>query len=325
MRRQSGVALITVLLVVAIVTVVCAGLIARQQVSIRNSANQMLQRQAWQYALGGEALGESLLLRDLRAKGADPQNPVDHPLEDWAKPLPVFPVDNGEIAVRIEDLAGRFNLNSLVQDGHPDRQAVERFKRLLERLQIDQPYAERLVDWLDADQEPTGEHGAEDNQYLLALPPFRSAGREMRDASELRLLQGMTEAYYRVLTPYVVALPAKTPLNVNTASALVLSCLSDRLDPGSAQALVNGRGREGYRDVRAFLDQQALAGSGVRASGLAVGSRFFRVTSEVRLAERRLLLTSVLFRDAKQVRVLHRDQSPPALLPPAPATSKETL
>ena len=38
MKRQHGVALITVLLVVAIVTVICAGLIARQQLSIRSSA-----------------------------------------------------------------------------------------------------------------------------------------------------------------------------------------------------------------------------------------------------------------------------------------------
>ena len=35
MKRQNGVALITVLLVVAVVTVVCAGLIARQQLSIQ--------------------------------------------------------------------------------------------------------------------------------------------------------------------------------------------------------------------------------------------------------------------------------------------------
>ena len=55
-RGQSGVALITVLLVVAVVTIVCAGLIIRQQLAIRSSANQLHVRQAWHYALGGDRL-----------------------------------------------------------------------------------------------------------------------------------------------------------------------------------------------------------------------------------------------------------------------------
>ncbi|SUD53920.1 general secretion pathway protein K [Ectopseudomonas oleovorans] len=82
MKRQKGVALITVLLVVAVVTVVCAGLIARQQLSIRSSANQLHVTQAWHYALGGETLAKAMLERDLRH--GDPRQPVDHLLEPWA-------------------------------------------------------------------------------------------------------------------------------------------------------------------------------------------------------------------------------------------------
>ena len=66
MSRQRGMALITVLLVVAVVTVVSAGIIARQQLSIRSSANQLHVRQAWHYALGGETLAKAILQRDLR-------------------------------------------------------------------------------------------------------------------------------------------------------------------------------------------------------------------------------------------------------------------
>ena len=59
MKHQRGVALITVLLVVAIVTVVSAAMVARQQLSIRASSNQLQARQAWHYALGGEALAQA--------------------------------------------------------------------------------------------------------------------------------------------------------------------------------------------------------------------------------------------------------------------------
>ena len=90
MRRQQGVALITVLLVVAIVTVVTAGIIARQQLSIRSSANQLTARQAWHYALGGEALAQALpgstpQLQEVRAPVASAAGGVELSVH-WALP-----------------------------------------------------------------------------------------------------------------------------------------------------------------------------------------------------------------------------------------------
>src|SRR5690606_27464282 len=229
---------------------------------------------------------QSILRRDLRAtrESGAAQAPVDHLFEPWALPQPAFEIEQGRIQIRIEDLAGRFNLNSLVQNQQPNAAAQAQFRRLLLRLDITEPYAERLVDWLDADQQPSGEQGAEDNAYLLLDPPYRTAGRslgdlsELRllldntgppagglgawlcaapqprgelaagdsasrrpgppyrtagrslgDLSELRLLLDMHEEDFQRLAPYVSALPADVPLNVNTASALVLSTLGDNL------------------------------------------------------------------------------------------------
>ncbi|WP_137817944.1 type II secretion system minor pseudopilin GspK [Pseudomonas sp. 2FG] len=307
MTRQRGVALITVLLVVAVVTVVCAGLIARQQLAIRSSANLLTARQAWHYALGGEALAKALLLRDLRQ--GDPRQSVDHLGEAWARAQAPFKLDEGgELRVRIEDPSGRFNLNSLVRQGQVNAAAVAQFRRLLLRLEIEQPYAERLQDWLDADQEPNGANGAEDNQYLLAQPAYRAANQLLSDVSELRLLLGMNEADYRRLLPYVSALPADAALNVNTASALVLSSLADGLTPSVAQGLLAARGNQGFRSLESFLEQPALAGLGLQGQGLAVGSQYFQVISEVRVVDRRQVLVSSLQRaEDGRVRALARD------------------
>ncbi|MBM7060890.1 type II secretion system minor pseudopilin GspK [Pseudomonas sp. UL073] len=322
MNRQRGVALITVLLVAAVVTVVCAGLIARQQLAIRSSANQLNVRQAWQYALGGERLAEAVLARDLRQ--GDPRRPVDHLGEAWAKPLSSFALEEGgELRVRIEDPSGRFNLNSLLHQRQANVQAVAQFRRLLLRLEIEQPYADRLVDWLDAGEEPTGSEGAEDNQYLLAQPAYRAANRAIADVSELRLLLGMRESDYRRLRPYVSALPEAAGLNVNTASALVLSTLADGLSAGAAAELVAARGAQGYRSIEEFLAQPALAGLGVKAQGLAVGSDYFQVICEVALDERRQVLVSTVQRDSEgKVRVLGRDLGQSGL-PPQPAEKEE--
>ncbi|MDH2246734.1 type II secretion system minor pseudopilin GspK [Pseudomonas sp. GD03855] len=321
MRRERGVALITVLLVVAIVTVVSAAMVARQQLSIRASSNQMQARQAWHYALGGEALAQAMLARDLRAgttgePGASGEAAaVDHLLEPWAQPLPAFEIDQGEILVRIEDLAGRFNLNDLLRDQQPNPAAVEQFRRLLLRLQISAPYAERLLDWLDPDQQPSGEYGAEDNAYLALDPPYRNAGRRLHDLSELRLLLDMREEDFQRLAPYVAALPPNVPLNVNTASPMVLSSLSDNLSLGAAESLVELRRVAPFRNSAAFLAQPAMAGTTLQGTALAVGSQFFQATSEVRLGDRRLALVSLLQREQDgSVRVLARNLGQPARL-----------
>jgi len=320
MSRQRGMALITVLLVVAVVTVVSAGIIARQQLSIRSSANQLHVRQAWHYALGGETLAKALLQRDLRQ--GDPRAPVDHLGEAWAKSRAPFALDEGgALRVQISDPSGRFNLNSLLREGQPNEAAVAQLRRLLLGLQIEAPYAERLLDWLDADDQPTGGYGAEDNQYLLAQPAYRAANRVLADTSELRLLLEMSEADYQRLLPYVSALPADATLNVNTASARVLASLADGLPLSTAQGLVAARGTEGYRDVPSFTAQ--LGGLQVQSQGLAVGSQYFQVISEVSVGDRRQVLRSTLQRATDgQVYVLARDLGQGGM-PPAPVEEVE--
>ena len=310
MRGQRGVALITVLLVVALVTVVCASLLLRQQLAIRSTGNQLLVRQAQYYAEGGELLASALLRRDLRGEQ------VDHLGEAWASPDLRFALDEGgELRVRIDDLSGRFNLNSLAADGEAGELALLRLRRLLQGLQLNPAYAERLRDWLDRDQEPGGMAGAEDGQYLLLSPPYRTGPGQVAEISELRLLLGMSEADYRRLAPLVSALPADVPLNVNTASAPVLACLGDGLPEATLEALIAGRGRSGYRDLSAFTQQ--MSAYGVSQQGLAISSQYFRVTTEVLLGERRQVLTSYVQRgNDGRVVVVARDLGQEGLAPP---------
>lgn len=303
MTSQRGMALITVLVVVAVVTVVCAGIIARQQLAIRSTANQLQVRQAWHYALGGEILAKAILRRDLQQ--GDPRAPRDHLSEPWAQPRTPFALDNGTLRVQIQDASGRFNLNRLASAGEAGEAARMQFRRLLAILQIDVAYAERLTDWLDDDSEPSGAAGAEDDQYLLAQPAYRAANRELTDVSELRLL-GMSARDYQRLQPFISALPVETPLNINTTSAPVIASLAQGLPLADAVALIEARGAEGFSDVQAFLAR--LPAVGVSANGLAVGSMHFEVLTEVQMGDRRQVLHSQLQRTPEgKVYVLARD------------------
>ena len=317
MRRQRGVALITVLLVVALVTVVCAALLLRQQLAIRSTGNQLLVRQAQYYAEGGELVAKALLRRDMS------EGQVDHLAEAWANPRLRFPLDEGgELRLRIEDLSGRFNLNSLSVNGEAGELALLRLRRLLQRLQLSPAYADRLRDWLDLDQDPSGMAGAEDDQYLLLKPAYRTGPGVIADVSELRLLLGMSEVDYRRLAPFVSALPKDVELNVNTASAQVLGCLGDGIPDSALKAVIEGRGRTGYREPSAVTQQ--LSAYAVSPRGLGIASQYFRVTTEVLLGDRRQVLTSYLQRgNDGRVRLMGRDLGQEGLAPPPVEESKQ--
>ena len=121
----------------------------------------------------------------------------------------------------------------------------------------------------------------------------------------------MREEDFQRLAPYVAVLPSGVPLNVNTASAMVLSSLSDNLSLGAAESLVELRSAP-FRNSAAFLAQPAMAGTTLQGTALAVVSQFFQATSEVRLGDRRLALVSLLQREQDgSVRVLARNLGQP--------------
>lgn len=106
--RQTGVALITVLLIVFIASIAAVSLATLQQRSIRRSTVFMHQQQARLYTLGVEQWAMIVLARDRQKSETDSSG------EEWANLPPVLPVEGGGvITARIRDLQGCFNLNNL--------------------------------------------------------------------------------------------------------------------------------------------------------------------------------------------------------------------
>lgn len=288
--HSRGVALITALLVVAAATTATVMMTADQQIDIRRTGNLLDGDQAWHYALGAERWAAGLL-RDDRRDGA-----IDHAGEDWGKVLAGLPVEGGVLSGQIEDLQGRLNLNNLIMDGKLSAPDLERLQRLLEQLGLDPDIALAAADWIDADLEPRFPGGAEDDYYLGLERPHRAANTPFAAVSELRLLRGVDSETYARLAPHVSALPVRTPVNVNTATLPVLRALADNLSEADAQALADQRGDDGYRDVAAFLARPELAGRGLKADGLTVGSDHFGVHARVQIGRGRADLYAILAR-----------------------------
>lgn len=304
MRRpgQRGVALITAILMVALATVAAVAMATRQQLDIRRTGNLLHGEQAWAYVQSAESWARVVLERDARNSRTDALG------EDWATQLSPSLVEGGQVAGRLIDLQGRFNVNNLVNGGKADAKAVQRFKRLLRVLDLDVALADALVDWLDDNINETFPDGAEDNAYLLRQPPYRAANQPLVSLSELRLVKGFDQPTFDKLAPFVSALPQSTALNINTAPAEVLRTLADSLSETDAEALIQARGDDGVADVATLLAEPALAGKTVDAASLTVSSQWFRLVAVSDIGQGRAELTSLIQRVGLDTRVVRRER-----------------
>jgi general secretion pathway protein K len=298
--RQRGIALVTALLIVSLATVAAVAMATRLQVDVRRTGNLLHGEQAYAYALAAESWAEVILRRD-----AD-NSKSDTLAEDWATALPPIAVEGGIVSGHIEDLQGRFNVNNLVgADGKPSQPDLEYFRRLLGLLGLEPGLATALVDWIDADINATIPDGAEDDIYLLETPPYRAANRPLVSISELRLVKGYSPEIIAMLEPYLTALPEPTPLNVNTASPLVLQALHDDMGPLDAEQLITARGDTGFTNLDAFLALDALAGLQLDV-GVDIKSDWFSVLTDVRIGRGQAQLESRLQRSGNVLTVAYR-------------------
>ncbi|MEN8142674.1 MAG: type II secretion system minor pseudopilin GspK [Thermodesulfobacteriota bacterium] len=302
-KKQDGMALITVLLATALIAVLAVGMTSAQQIAIKRTSNLVENDQAMLLSLGLEEWAIQLLLRDRQQEGG-----TDHLAENWALTLMPTATENGVITGHIVDLQGRVNLNNLELGDEP---TIEQTRRILTGLfnlcEVDDDYQaiQALADWLDADSE-IRPGGAEDNEYLHSASPYLAANRLLTSPSELLLVDGVSVENYGCLNNHLTALPAASAINLNTAGPEIISALSDKISLAAAEEIVKDRPEEGYRDIADFLAHPALAGSTITADGLSLTSDFFLVRGQASFGDAEIRLNSVVARRPDTVEILGR-------------------
>ena len=293
MSDQRGVALITVLLVMALAATIAAGLAADQQRDIRRTTLLLHRQQARHYLSGAEIWAIQRLYQDRR------DSRTDHADEDWAAELPPLPVGGGWVKGSLSDLQGRFNLNNLLtEQGEIAPAQLELLQRLLDRLGLDPDLTATIADWLDPDPEPRFPGGAEDSLYRNLNPPYLGANRPFASTTELRLLSGVDGELWRTLEPQVSALPEPTAINVNTASEPLLGALDPRLDEAQVRRLIQERAARPFTDGGAFIAATGLEDFALPEDALSGTSDYFLLRAEARVGEAQVRLDSLLYRRA---------------------------
>ena len=309
--KERGAALLTVLLLVAVMATVAATVLDRVGLATRlaGNARDAAQAQAW--------LGTAELIAMTGIEDLVEDRPRRVTLADnWlGVPRTVDLPDGMRVRAILGDGGNCFNLNALAQlrdkEGlAPRPEGMLEFAALATAVGIDPARARRIAaaaaDYIDDDDAPSRE-GVEASGYPPnALP----ANRAMADRSELRAVPGVNAQDYARLERWLCALPVvgKSPLNVNTLrpdeAPLLVMLMQGRVDPGRARAILAQKPAGGYDSADEFFNAPAFASLAIpsAARGQAkVVTEFFTLSATVDGRAAGELLAERALIDARQV------------------------
>jgi len=284
--RQSGLALIMVLLIVVMAGVIALDMVTRSQLDIRRTGNLLSIDQGNAYAMGAEPFVLAVL--DKAFKDSD----------DWLtiskQTLPDFIIPGGMLSITIEDLQANYNLNSIDASSN-NTDIMNSFELLMKALdlkaEIDtKVISQSVIDWIDQDLIPTGVGGVEDDYYMMRDIPYRVGNDIFQDVSELRLIKGIENDTFVILESAVSVLPVDVAININTASLVALRTLSENVTVEDAQEVIDLRKEAPFKAM-----PEVLKSKGVGENQVVYRSEYFRVTSKAIINDRKSYLQSILF------------------------------
>ncbi|MBW8191263.1 type II secretion system minor pseudopilin GspK [Neiella marina] len=310
--RQRGVALITVLLVVALISLMAVEMSERLRRQLqRATALAALDEAKW-VNIGAEGFASKVLKQDFEDS---PER--THLNQYWAVGSTSFPLESGAVfSGELKDMRSCFNLNGVrtqeaeqaeLQQTGERPLAAKQFIALLEAVEIDSYQAEvmadSLVDWLDEDDYVNHSSGAEDSEYQSRTRPYLAANSMLVDVGELRAINGFTQEAVFQISPYVCVVPSsnKALLNVNTVQhpELFVAVFTPNMSLQQAEQLMADRPSDGYEAIDDLLASTALAGIDIAdlvKNNLTVVSDAFLLKASTQLADGTRLQSEALLK-----------------------------
>lgn len=294
---ERGAALLSVLLMVAVLAVIAATTLDRIALSTKLAVNGNALAQARMFTYAAENIAAARI-EDLITRDAAQTTLAG----GWLGKEQILPIPVGTASATVRDGGNCFNLNSLVTETEGGFQASvtgqEQFVALMVVLGINEgvarPVSAAATDWADSDTVPLPS-GAEDDAYRSSAQSYLSANRLFAHHSELRAVKGVTPAIYGKLRGWICALPepSLSPLNVNTLSAeqaplMVMLFPLNTLSPAAARAYLAKRPASGYGSLIRFWEapeMSALKPSSTVQEQVKLTSKYFLLNTKVSLGE----------------------------------------
>ncbi|WDE05629.1 type II secretion system minor pseudopilin GspK [Thalassomonas viridans] len=323
-RTQRGVALITVMLIVALASILATQMTARLQLQMQRTTNISFNQQAYWYAMAAEAYGKRAILLI-----NDDEPDVTHLGQAWAQGEVSYPVDFGEITAEVVDLQACFNLNALMtpppspnsNNTNQKAPAHQAFEKLITELNVEgvgqfeaEYMADALVDWLDENSAIVSAGGAEDNDYAAKEFPYLPANNLLGSVNELRIVEHFTVPVINALKEHVCVIPGEPSLamNINTIDAekaVVLQALLD-IPLSDVQQALSNRDEEGFKSVDDFFNLPEISKAKLdddKKKQFVVDSEYFKLKMTTKFNNSYFALNSIMKVDNNnQVQVISR-------------------
>ncbi|NLW35286.1 type II secretion system minor pseudopilin GspK [Syntrophorhabdus aromaticivorans] len=238
--NEQGFVLITILVAISLLFPIVIAFYGKTQINLLQAGNFRDTIQAARMARSGVEGVIGLLRND------DPS--YDGKTDTWAMPFPPLTVGNNEAVVAIVDEESKLNINMIVnKDGKADRNMVDRFKALIERLGGRPEIVNALIDWIDTDSLVTDPGGAEEGGYESFEYSVKNGPLDTLD--ELLLVKGFDKEllFEKGLGKFITVAPTDGKVNINTAPVEILNDLGFR--EGLVQEIVSAREKEPFKQL----------------------------------------------------------------------------
>ena len=299
--RQRGAALLTAMIIVTLVVTLAASMVWQQWRAVQVEVAERARAQsAW--ILSGALDWARLILREDARTGRPTWlgEPMFTQLAE-ARLSTFLAVDKDNtddgpeafLSGSITDAQSRYNVRNLVRDSSVQPDELEALKELCTSAGVDPGVATTLATALNAALVRANTNTSIDAplmpQTLAQLSWF-----------------GLDAEAVQRLAPYIVFLPVRTPVNVNTASREVLAAAIKGLDLATAERLVQMRQRSAFKNLQE-IEAQVPRLAPLSDQQVSVKSSFFEVHGRLRLDDRVLDRVSLVERRGLEVIVLQRE------------------
>jgi len=317
-HASKGVALITVMLIIALIAILATQMTARLQLQMQRTTNIASNQQAYWYAMGAEAFAKRILIQSFEDDAE-----VMHLGQVWAQGESTFPVDFGEITGEITDLNSCFNLNALrasdddgsSNSGNGAKKSPMRsaFEELLIAIGIEgvgsfeaEYMADALTDWLDANGSISSSGGAEDSDYAAKEFPYLAANNYLASIGELRVVEHFTINVINKLKDYACVLPDTNlnKININTIAQdkpeILVALLG--ISQNEASQALSARGDDGFKSVDEFFSLSELSKAKItpeKKQQFAVRSEYFKLKTTASFNNSYFALNTIMKVDNK--------------------------
>ncbi len=312
--HARGAALLAAMLTVTLVATLATASLWQQWRAVEVEAADRSRVQSGWILTGAMDWSRLILIEDARAGGAD------HLAEPWAIPLQEARLSSFLAADRyntvtdsdstmeaflsgqIIDAQGRLNVLNLMDGNKVSARAMATFTKLFELLGLPQQQLADLAENLRL--------AAEVSASEAATPASKGSASTalMPQRLEQLVWMGLPPRTLAIITPFVTLLPARTLLNVNTASAEALYAAVPTMAMATAQKLIAERDRSHFRTLGDVIKYAPEISNPGNQDALTVTTRFFEVKGRLRIDDTTFQEHSLLQRDGLDVKILWRER-----------------